>query len=181
MIHTALASAWTALGYDRRATESAQRAFDASKGLGREVELNCRRQLVQRAARLAESHRGVSHVVGVLRRQRRVRIAPCGSANRPAASTRTRSPRSRSCARRCRKPDPRLDIVESQAASALSDYPRELASIQRARQHADAHGLRLLSARAYLFEGRSYFNQGKLDRGGAGARKSARDVRGRRR
>jgi hypothetical protein len=40
MIQTALASAWTALGYDKRAVDAAKKAFDASAALTREDRLN---------------------------------------------------------------------------------------------------------------------------------------------
>jgi tetratricopeptide (TPR) repeat protein len=60
------------------------------------------------------------------------------------------------------QPDPRLDIVESMAASGLADYARELASIRRAREYAVEHGMPLLSARAYLLEGRSLWNRGQV-------------------
>ena len=161
MIHMALASAWTALGYDRRATESAQRAFDASKGLGREVKLNVEGNLYSALRdwpKAIEVYRTLSGFFAdnVEYGLRLAEAQTAGGKHKDALATletvRASMP----------QPDPRLDIVESMAASALSDYPRELASIQRARQHADAHGMRLLSARAYLFEGRGYFNQGKI-------------------
>jgi serine/threonine protein kinase/tetratricopeptide (TPR) repeat protein/TolB-like protein len=161
MIHMALASAWTALGYDRRATESAQRAFDASKGLGRETRLTVEGNLYSALRdwpKAIEVYRTLSGFFAdnVEYGLRLAEAQTAGGRHKDALATieavRATMP----------QPDPRLDIVESQAASALSDYPRELASIQRARQHADAHGMRLLSARAYLFEGRGYFNQGKI-------------------
>ena len=160
MIHLALASAWTALGYDRRAMESAQQAFDASSGLSREARLNVQGNLhsAQRDwPKAIEVYRTLSGFFAdnVEYGLRLAEAQTSGGKHKDALATletmRAAMP----------QPDPRLDIVESQAASALSDYPRELAAIQRARQHADAHGLRLLSARAYLLEGRGYWNQGR--------------------
>lgn len=162
MIHVALASAWTALGYDLRGMESAQRAFDASSGLGREAKLNVQGNLYSAQRdwpKAIEVYRTLSGFFAdnVEYGLRLAEVQTAGGTHQDALATldamRASMPQS----------DPRLDIVESQAASALSDYPRELASIQRARQHADAHGMRLLSARAYLLEGRGYWNQGKTD------------------
>ncbi len=160
MVHMALASAWTALGYDRRAMEAAQRAVDGSNGLGREARLNVQGHLYSAQRdwpKAIEIYRTLSGFFAdnIEYGLRLAETQTAGGKHNDALATletvRAAMP----------QPDPRLDIVESMAASALSDYPRELASIQRARQHADAHGMRLLSARAYLFEGRSYYNQGK--------------------
>jgi tetratricopeptide (TPR) repeat protein len=57
--------------------------------------------------------------------------------------------------------DPRVDLAESQIKSALADFPGELA-VQRALQRSEQTGARLLIARARLYEGRSYDNQGQL-------------------
>jgi serine/threonine-protein kinase len=160
MIHVALASAWTALGYDRRAMESAERAYDASSGLGREAKLNVQGNLYSAQRdwpKAIEVYRTLSGFFAdnVEYGLRLAEVQTAGGKHKDALATVEATRASMP------QPDPRLDIVESQAASALSDYPRELASIQRARQHADAHGLRLLSARAYLLEGRGYWNQGR--------------------
>ena len=160
MIHMALASAWTALGYDRRAMESAQRAFDASRGLGREARLTVEGNLYSAQRdwpKAIEVYRTLSGFFAdnVEYGLRLAETQTAGGKHQDALAT------LETVRRGMPQPDPRLDIVESMAASALSDYPRELASIQRARQHADANGMRLLSARAYLLEGRGYYNQGK--------------------
>ena len=161
MIHVALASAWTALGYDRRAMESAQRAFDTSHGLSRELRLNVQGHLFSAQRdwpKAIEVYRTLSGFFAdnVEYGLRLAETQTAGGKHADALAT------LETVRKALPQPDPRLDIVESQAASALSDYPRELASIQRARQHADAHGMRLLSARAYLLEGRGYYNQGKI-------------------
>ena len=162
MIQTALASAWTALGYDGRAKEAAQNAFDSSGALTREDRLNVE-------GRLYEAQRASSKAIDVYRTlwgffsdntEYGLRLAEAQTAagrNEDALATIAdlrRAPAPQNT-------DPRIDLAESQAASALADFPRELAAIQRALQRAEQTGARLLVARARLLEGRSYFNQGE--------------------
>ncbi|MGH9142985.1 MAG: tetratricopeptide repeat protein, partial [Vicinamibacterales bacterium] len=164
MIQTALASAWTALGYDGRARDAAQTAFDSSSALTREDRLNVE-------GRLYEAQHDWSRAIAVYHTlwgffsdniEYGLRLASAqSSAGRHQEALVTIAE-----LRRVPPPqnsDPRVDLTESQVASALSDFPRELASIQRARQRAEQTGARLLVARSRLFEGRSYFNQGQSD------------------
>jgi serine/threonine protein kinase/tetratricopeptide (TPR) repeat protein len=160
MIHTALASAWTALGYDQRAVTSAQRAFDASKGLGREARLNVEGNLHIASKDWPKAIDIYRTLWGFFADNveyglRLAEVQSSGGKHKDALAT------IEAIRPKLTQPDPRLDVAESVAASSLSDFTRELAAIQRAREHADRHGMRLLSARAYLLEGRSYWNQGK--------------------
>ena len=162
MVQSALASAWTALGYDGRAKEAAQKAFDASGALTREDRLNVEGRSVRSATRLVKGDRRVPHAVGFLLRQHRVRAAAGRGPDRGGPQ--------RGCARHRRRPaahpapqnaDPRIDLAESEAYGALGDFSHQLAATQRAVEHAEHAGAKLLVARARLFEGRSYYNQGK--------------------
>ena len=165
MIQTALASAWTALGYDGRAKDAAKKAFDSSGALTREDWLNVE-------GRLYEAQHDWSRALEVYHTlwgffsdniEYGLRLASAQSSagrNQEALVTiaelrRVPAPQNA---------DPRIDLAESLVASALSDFPRELAAIQRARQRAEQTGARLLVARSRLFEGRSYFNQGQSDK-----------------
>jgi serine/threonine protein kinase/tetratricopeptide (TPR) repeat protein/TolB-like protein len=163
MIQTALASAWTALGYDGRAKEAAQKAFDASGALTREDRLNVE-------GRLYEAQRDSSKAIDVYRTlwgffsdniEYGLRLAGAQSAvgrHRDALATIAELRR----APAPQNADPRIDLAESLADSGLGDFPRELAAIQRALQRAEQTGARLLVARGRLFEGRSYYSQGEL-------------------
>ncbi len=160
MIHTAVAAAWTALGYDQRAIASAQRAFDASRGLGREARLNIEGNLnIARKdwPKAIEIYRTLAGFFSdnVEYGLRLAEVQSSGGRHKDALAT------IEAVRPGLTGPDPRLDVAESAAASGLSDFARELAAIQRARQYADERGMKLLSARAYLNEGRSYWNQGK--------------------
>ena len=75
------------------------------------------------------------------------------------------TPRNRFGMRRLQPPqneDPRIDLEQAQASTALGKFPDELAAAQQALRRAERGGSRHLVARARLFEGRSYFNQGQL-------------------
>jgi tetratricopeptide (TPR) repeat protein len=161
MVQNGLASAWSALGYDGRAKEAAQKAFDTSGALTREDRLNVE-------GRLYEAQRASAKVIDVYRTlwgffsdniEYGLRLAAAQTAagrNEDALATiadlrRAPSPQNA---------DPRIDLAESEAYGALGDFTHQLAATQRALQHAEAAGARQLVARARLFEGRTYYNQG---------------------
>ena len=161
MIQTALASSWTALGYDGRAKEAAQKAFDASGALTREDRLNVE-------GRLYEAQRDSPKAIDVYRTlwgffsdniEYGLRLAAAQTAagrNQDALTT-------IAGLRRASAPqndDPRIDLAESEAFAALGDFPHQLTALQRAVQRAERTGAKLLVARARLYEGRSYYNQG---------------------
>ncbi len=161
MIQTALASSWTALGYDGRAKEAAQKAFDASGALTREDRLNVE-------GRLYEVQRDSPKAIDVYRTlwgffsdniEYGLRLAAAQTAagrNQDALATVAELRR----ASAPQNDDPRIDLAESEAFAALGDFPHQLTALQRAVQRAEQTGAKLLVARARLFEGRSYYNQG---------------------
>jgi serine/threonine-protein kinase len=162
LIQSALASAWTALGYDGRASTAAQKAFDASAALTREDRLKVE-------GRLHEAQRNYAKAIDVYRtlwgffsdniEYGLLLSAAQTSAGRGADALTTVAELRRAPAPQ--NTDPRIDLAEAQAASALGDFPRELAALEHALGRAGQIGARLLIARARLLEGRSYFNQGE--------------------
>jgi eukaryotic-like serine/threonine-protein kinase len=161
LIQTALASAWSALGYDGRAIEAAQKAFDASAALTREDRLKVE-------GRLYDAQRNAAKAIDVYRTlwgffSDNIEYGLLLAAAQTSAGHGTDALATVSDLRRSSgaKADPRIDLAEAQAASALGDAPRELAAIQRALHRAEELGARLLVARARLLEGRSYFSQGQ--------------------
>lgn len=162
LIQTALASAWATLGYDSRATAAAQKAFDGSAALTREDRLKVE-------GRLYDAQRNSARAIDVYRTlwgffSDNVEYGLLLSAAQTAAGRGADALTTVADLRRAPAPqnaDPRIDMAEAQAASALGDFPRELAALQRAVHGAEQLGARLLVARARLFEGRSYFNQGE--------------------
>ncbi len=162
LIQTALASAWTALGYDGRATEAARKAFESSAVLTREDRLKVE-------GRLYEAQHTPGKAVDVYRTlwgffSDNIEYGLLLSAAQTSAGRAADALETVAGLRRAPAPqnaDPRIDLAEAQAAAALGDFPRELAAIQRALRRAGETGSRLLVARARLLEGRSYFNQGE--------------------
>jgi serine/threonine protein kinase/tetratricopeptide (TPR) repeat protein/TolB-like protein len=163
MIQTALAAAWTALGYDRRAASAAQKAFDASGALGREQRLNVE-------GRLYGAQRNWANTVEVYRTlwgffSDNIEYGLQLASAQTAAGQGAEALKTIEAMRKLPSPqneDPRIDLEHAQASSSLGRFPDGLAAAQRALQRAEQLGSRHLVARARLLEGRSYFNQGEL-------------------
>ncbi|HOB53794.1 MAG TPA: protein kinase [Acidobacteriota bacterium] len=155
-LHLALADAWTVLGYDARAREELQQAFDRSAGLGREGRLVIEARLhaarykwaeallvyrslwtffpdnlehgLSLAAVLRESGRGTDALATLEQLQR---LPP------PAGN------------------DPRIDLALADVMDLLGDYRGQLAVAGRAAGRATAAGSRLVLARARIQESRA--------------------------
>ena len=164
LILMALASTWTALGYDSRAADTAQKAFDVSAGLDREDRLNVE-------GRLAEAQQNWAKAIDVYRTlwgffsdnaEYGLRLAA-------AQTTAGRARESLDTLQTIRKlpppqgQDPRIDLAEAEAQSSLGNFKQELAALQRGSATAESSGARLVLARTRLLEGRSYYNQGQPD------------------
>jgi serine/threonine-protein kinase len=163
MVQTALASAWTALGYEGRAKEAAQKAFDSSSALTREDRLSVEGHLYEVQHDWPKAADVYRTLWGFF--SDNIEYGLRLSAAQSAAGRNQEALATVAALRRAPAPqntDPRVDLAESQIESALADFPRELAAIERALQRARQTGARLLAARAQLYEGRSYFNQGQL-------------------
>ncbi len=162
MVQTALASAWTALGYDARAASAAQQAFEASGALTREERLNVEGRLYEAQQQWPKAADVYRTLWGFFSDnvEYGLRLAAAQT-----ASGRGKEALATIGALRAVPPpqnlDPRIDMQEADAAAALADFPRELAALQRARASAEQSGAQGLLARARLLEGRSHFNQGQ--------------------
>jgi serine/threonine protein kinase/tetratricopeptide (TPR) repeat protein/TolB-like protein len=163
MINTALASAWTALGYDKRAVAAAQKAFDSSAALNREDRLNVE-------GRLYEVKRQWPKAVDVYRTlwgffSDNIEYGLHLAAAQTAAGQPKDALKTVAALRQLRAPDnedPRIDLEEFQADDALGDFQQESVAIQRAVQRAERTGARFVLARARVLEGRSDYNRGLL-------------------
>ncbi|MGH2897271.1 MAG: tetratricopeptide repeat protein, partial [Solirubrobacteraceae bacterium] len=158
LIQAALASAWTALGYDGRASDAAQKAFDASGGLNREDRLNVE-------GRLYETQRKWPKAIDVYRTlwgyfadnvEYGLRLAAAQTSSGKADDALATVESMRRVAA-----DPRIDLAEAQAAAGLGDFPRQLTVLQRMIPGVERSQSRLLLAQGRLAEGGSYFNQGQ--------------------
>jgi tetratricopeptide (TPR) repeat protein len=160
--HAALAQAWTALGYDGRATEEARTAFDLSAALPREEALWVEaryREAAKEWDRAVEVYRSLTELFpdnldyGL---QLAGAQTSAGKAKDALATIEAlRRLPSASAA------DARIDLVEAEASSALSDYKRSLAAATRAAEKGERQGARLLVARARTREGWALQNLGE--------------------
>ena len=162
MAHSALAEAWSRLGYDKKAQPEARQAYELSANLSREERL------------LVEGrHRDIDHeyekAIDVYRTLftlfpdnldyglKLTAMQSRGSKGRDALDT-------VELLRKLAPPasvDPRIDLAEAKAWDALSDYKHQEEPLARAVEKARAQGARLILARAlqnrcWLFR---YFGQ----------------------
>jgi tetratricopeptide (TPR) repeat protein/TolB-like protein len=152
--HVALAEAWSALGYDSRATASAQKAL----GLSNTLPENERLEIEGRYYELNHDWAGA---IGVYRHLwqdfpddlesgLRLVAAQAAAGNANDALTTLSSLRSGPAAQR---EDPRIDLAEAAVAARNGDYKRQQALAERAARTAKSSGARLLLARAQLAKG----------------------------
>lgn len=163
LIQLALAATWTTLGYDVAATAAATRAFEAASDLTREDRLTV-------DGILQETRKQWPAAVEVYRTLwgffsdnieygLKLAAAQVSAGQGKDALATVDALRALPAPQRA---DPRIDLVEAQAAGALGDFPRELAAAERGATHAAAGGLTQVLARARLAQGRSHYSQGRL-------------------
>ncbi len=159
MAHSALAAAWSALGYDQRAKDEAAKAFQLSAKLSREDRLAIE-------GRYYESRKDWAKAIEV--DQTLWTFFPDNlEYGLRLAAVQTQSGKSQDALttiaelRRLPAPasqDARIDLAEEAAARGLSDFKRELAAATAAASKGEAQGSRLLLARAKLAEGRALYS-----------------------
>jgi DNA-binding winged helix-turn-helix (wHTH) protein/tetratricopeptide (TPR) repeat protein len=154
LIHSALADAWTALGYGSRANEENRRAFELSTSLGRLDQLGIEaryRASAKQWDRAIEIYRDIFRLFpdsledGLNLAKAQLR------AMRSADTSSTLQ-----ILRRLPKPagnDPRIDLIEAQIAGTASDFMKTREFAHRAAIEAQSRGARYLFARARLLEG----------------------------
>src|SRR5437870_3734833 len=137
LAHAALAAAWTALGYDQKAKEQAQRAFDLSANLSREERLWVE-------GRYRETTKEWDKAIEIYRTLfgffsdnldyglRLVDVQTSAGKGQNALAT-------MEALRKLPPPasdDPRIDLEEALAAASLGDYKREQAVVAKAAEDA---------------------------------------------
>jgi serine/threonine protein kinase/tetratricopeptide (TPR) repeat protein len=165
LAHAGLAEAWSALGYDERAVSAAKRAFDLAARLPREERLSVE-------ARYHEASRQWAQAIDIYRLltdffpdniEYGLRLAAAQtSAGQVESGLRTLEG-----LRRLPAPagqDARIDLAEADAAAALSDFKRALASAERAAAKGAARNERALVAKARLREGWALERMGDVER-----------------
>ncbi len=159
LAHSALAAAYSALGYDARAREEARIALERAAKLPREARLTVEAQAHaqnDRHAQAAEIYQALwrfypdnpDYAIRAVST-----LISAGSAKEAIAIVDGLKKTS---------DDPRVDLIEADAAEAVSDYARSRAAALRALQKGEARGLRLVAARAKYAEGYALLRTSKL-------------------
>jgi serine/threonine protein kinase/tetratricopeptide (TPR) repeat protein len=162
--HSALATAWSALGYDAKSRDEAKAAFDLSANLPREERLLIEgryREVLQdwdRASqawwklwsmfpdnldyglRLAAVQTSAGRVEDALATTAALRTLPAPS-----------------------RDDPRIDLAEAMAAGAGADFKRQQTAAEKAVARGATQGAPLLVAQGQLLECRALRNLGQPD------------------
>jgi len=164
LTHSSLAEAWSILGYDNKAREASGQAVKLSNDLphieklligGRNYELNKEwSKAVETYQALWQWHPDELEY-GLLVASAQTYAGRAKDAlDTVAAMRKLHAPAGQ---------DPRIDIVEAEAAHALGDYKRQQTAAERAVTVSTALGERLLAARALLWNCRALDHLGKPD------------------
>lgn len=157
--HSALAGAWSALGYDAKSQEEAKKAFDLSKDLSREGRLSVE-------GRYREATHDWPAAVQIYRTLAEffpdnldygLRLASAqisaGTAKDALATLDT--------LRRSGSDDARIDLAGATAANALGDFNQAQQSARNATNKGRSQGSKLVVAQARAAEGRALERLGK--------------------
>jgi len=165
--HSALAEAWSALGYDKNAREEAKRALDLSNDLPREA-----RWLIE--ARYREMTRDWDKAIEAYKKlwafhpdavDHGVRLASAQTSSGKAKDALATVEELRRFSRARQPPeraDPRIDLAEASARGSLAEYQQELAAAQQADRIGTERAAWWVVARAKIAEGMALWHLGKL-------------------
>ena len=185
LAHTALAEAWSQLGYDAKATEEAKKAFELSGGLARKDVLSIEARYREESRdwpKAVELYRSLWTVFpddaeyGLHFANAQVSAGNGGDALATVQELRKLPVPLRN--------DPRIDLAEASAAASLSDYKRSEAATERAIVKAQQQGATLLEAEARLQQCAALRSIGELEKAAAAGQQandtlaSANDLRG---
>jgi tetratricopeptide (TPR) repeat protein len=162
LAHSALAEAWSKLGYDEKAKEEAKKAFDLSTNLSREDRLSVEaryRETAHEWDKAVDLYRtlvnffpdNLDYGLRMANAQRQ------GGNGKEALVTVERL-------RKLPPPggdDPRIDLEEARVADSLGDFKREQAAAAGAAQKAQALGAPLLVAESELGQCAGLRNRGR--------------------
>ena len=163
--HSALAAAWSALGYDEKARVEAKRAFDLSGNLSREERLligGRYHQMSREWDKAVETYQLLfsffpDNLEYGLRFMDAQTSAGRGKDAQATAAKLRRLPPPFS-------EDPQIDLAEADAAASLGNFKEELQSAEIAATKGEALGEQLLVARALLQQARASHALGQPDK-----------------
>lgn len=160
--HSALAEAWSSLGYDAKATEEAKRALDLSARFSPEDRLliaGRAHELLSATPQAIESYRSLVQSFpdnldyGLLLIRAQVASGHADDAEKTLTDLRPRAESEADTAR--------LDLAEAHIASILSDFKREQAAANRAATRGRSIGASLLVAQALQVESQAWLRLGQ--------------------
>jgi eukaryotic-like serine/threonine-protein kinase len=168
--HSALATAWAALGYDETARSESKRAFELSSNLPRADRLLVEaryREMSKAWGKAIDIYRALfeffpdSLDYGLALVDAQVNQGRGSDAMQTLDVLQKLPPPL--------KDDPRIDLADARAAESLGDFKRDLASTMRAAQKARAVGASLLLAQARVDQAWALANMGRAEEARAAA------------
>ena len=153
LIHSALALAWSALGYEARSRQEIERALELADSLPQEERLSIEARYLETVRsweRAVETWRNLWALApdnteyGLRLAQAQLRSDQPWNALTSIAALRSLPPPTGE--------DPRIDLAEATAAATLGEPERQLEAASRAATKGREQGLRLLVAQARLAE-----------------------------
>jgi serine/threonine protein kinase/tetratricopeptide (TPR) repeat protein len=163
LAHSALATAWSMLGYGSRAQDDARRALDLSKGLAREEQLLVEGRYRETAMEWNQAAEVYRTLFGFFpdNLDYGLRLAAAQTSAGKASDALATVSKLRGFP----APDgdnPRIDLAEARAAGVLSDFRRQQAMAAQAVIKGQATGAKLVVAGARLIEGSALAEIGDL-------------------
>jgi eukaryotic-like serine/threonine-protein kinase len=164
MIHAALATAWSQLGYDVKSQQEAKQAFDLSVSLSREDHLVVEgryRQAIHEWQKAVEIYRNLWNLFpdnldyGLQLASSQTSAGVAKEALSTIAALRKRSEPA--------QPDPRIDMAEAFAEGSLSDFRHSEEAAASAAKAGEALHSRLLVASALREEGEEWERLGQFE------------------
>jgi eukaryotic-like serine/threonine-protein kinase len=165
LAHSALATAWSGLGYDAKAKEEGKKAFDLSGNLGPEERLWVEGQYRETAKewdKAVEVYRALFHSFPD-NVDYGLRLANAqNSADKPRDALSTVEVLRRLPLEA--RDDPRISLMETQAVISLGEFQRAQVTATKVVEKGEAQGARLVVAGAYLWDCWASMNLDQLDR-----------------
>jgi tetratricopeptide (TPR) repeat protein len=170
LAHSALALAWSALGYDERARQSAKRAYELSASLAREDRMWVQGRYHDAMSEYDEAIKTYQALYSFfpddLEYGLQLASAQTTAGKGKDALATIQSLRGLVAPVR---DDPRIDWAEASAASSLTDFKQQQVAAARAVEKGRHLGARLLVANALLTEGNAWQELGERPRAIAAA------------
>jgi tetratricopeptide (TPR) repeat protein/class 3 adenylate cyclase len=163
LAHSALASAWSTLGYEAKAEQEAKRAFELSDNLPREQRLWVEgryHETTHEWAKAIEAYQSLQSFFpdNIEYGLRLVAVQTAAGQGKDTDATIAQLRKLPAPTR----DDPRIDLAEANAAMALGDFRRAQQTAELAASKSAAQGARLLVAHARLTQSAALQNLGKM-------------------